>query len=75
MNIIPRLLVVFGVILVVLGVAWYILGDALPIGKLPRDYMIQKANTTIFILIGTSIVVSLGITLVFLILRLLGGLE
>jgi len=57
-----RLLLVIGLVLVVVG-GLAALGVRLPFGRLPGDIAIQGERGSIFIPIGTMIVVSLGLTL------------
>jgi len=72
MEAVPRLLILFGVILLGLGLLWHYFGDALPIGKLPGDYVIQKGGATIYLPLGTCIALSIVISVVFYVIRGLG---
>lgn len=57
-----RLLIVFGVVLVVVGAA-LLLGPKIPmIGKLPGDFVFRSDGTTIYLPLATSIVLSLVLT-------------
>ena len=57
-------LVVLGVVLVVVGLV-IVAGDRIPIlGHLPGDIVIQRDNVTIFIPLGTMLVVSVVVSLV-----------
>ena len=61
---IGRILLVVGVVLVVIG-GLAVLGVRLPFGRLPGDIVIQGERGTIYIPLGTMLVVSLVLTVVF----------
>ena len=56
---IGKLLIVGGVVLVVLGIGWY-----LGLGRLPGDITVKNGNFTFYFPIVTSIIVSVVLTLV-----------
>ena len=60
-----RLLVIMGVVLALLGVL-LVLGPRLPfrLGRLPLDFQFQRDNFRLFFPLGTSIVLSLLLTLI-----------
>lgn len=61
-----RMLILMGVVIVVVGLL-LTLGPRLPfrIGRLPLDIHIQRDNFNFYFPLGTSILVSLVLTLVF----------
>jgi len=59
-----RILVVIGLVLVVVG-GLAVLGVRLPFGRLPGDIVIQGDRGTIYIPLGTMLVVSVVLTVVF----------
>jgi len=59
-----RILVVIGIVLVVVG-GLAMLGVRLPFGRLPGDIVIQGERGTIYIPLGTMLVVSVVLTIVF----------
>ena len=65
-----RLLLVMGGVLALLGVI-FMLGPRLPfrIGRLPLDFHYQRDNFSFYFPLGTSILVSVVLTLVFRLLR------
>lgn len=65
-----RILVLMGVVIVLLGL-FLMLGPRLPfrIGRLPLDFHIQRDNFSFYFPLGTSILISLVLTLI---LSLLG---
>jgi hypothetical protein len=67
-----RLLVIFGVALVVIGGIVMLLGrTGLPLGRLPGDILYRGKNTTFYFPLATSIVVSVVLSaILFLISRL-----
>ena len=63
---IGRLLLVLGLLLAALGVLLS-LGSKLPfrLGRLPGDIVIKRDNFTFFLPLATSLLVSLGLSLLF----------
>jgi hypothetical protein len=61
---IGRVLLIIGLVLVVVG-GLAVLGVRLPIGRLPGDIAIEGDRGGIYIPLGTMIVVSLLLTLIF----------
>jgi hypothetical protein len=54
-----KLLVFFGALLVVAGIALMLLGRMnLPLGRLPGDFLYRGKNTTVYFPLATSVVVS-----------------
>jgi hypothetical protein len=59
-----RLLVVFGLVMLVAGLVIIALGRAhLPLGRLPGDIVYRGKNTTVYFPIVTSILLSVGLSL------------
>ena len=58
-----RFLVVLGIILVIVGVLWPWLGK-LGLGRLPGDIWIERENLTVVIPLGTSLAISVVLSLV-----------
>lgn len=58
-----RFLITFGIALVVIGLLWPLIGK-LGLGRLPGDIVIEREHFRLYIPLGTSIVVSLLLTLV-----------
>ncbi len=64
MNELGRALVVLGVVIVVVGLG-LVFFDRVPwIGRLPGDIHVERGNWTFYVPIGTSILVSILLTLV-----------
>jgi len=60
-----RLLIVLGIVLVVVGIALS-LGPRIPwLGRLPGDFSFGGGNWKVYVPLGTSILVSLLLTLLF----------
>lgn len=72
MNAIPKMLVVLGIILIVIGLVWMAVGRFLPLGRLPGDIVIEKENVKFYFPIVTCIVISLVLTLIGYVIRLFG---
>ena len=64
-----KLLVISGILLVVVGLA-FMFGDRVPyIGRLPGDILIRKERVSFYFPITTSIIVSIILTILFSIFR------
>lgn len=61
-----KLLIVAGLVIAGLGV---LLSFGLPLGRLPGDFVVRRGNATFDFPLGTSILVSVVLTLVFALLR------
>jgi hypothetical protein len=61
-----RLLVVMGIVIVLVGFL-LMLGPKLPfrLGRLPLDFHYQRGNFNLYFPLGTSILISLLLTLIF----------
>lgn len=64
MNDVGRLLVVFGLVIVAAGVLLLLIGRVPWLGRLPGDIHIQRGNWTFYVPLGTSILLSLVLSLV-----------
>jgi hypothetical protein len=53
-----RFLIIFGVLLVVIGLMWPLLSN-LGLGRLPGDIVVERGNVTFYFPIVTSLLVSL----------------
>jgi hypothetical protein len=62
---IGKLLIVFGVLIAVVGVAIVVAGRLPWIGRLPGDIYVRRGSFTFYFPLATSILVSLALTLVF----------
>ena len=63
-----KALIVVGIAIVLLGLAWPWLGN-LPFGRLPGDIVVRRENFTLYLPITTMIVVSLVLSVLVWILR------
>ncbi len=63
-----RLLVTLGIVLVVVGLAWPLLGK-LGLGRLPGDIHIQREGFSFYFPITTGLIVSAIVSLVLWLLR------
>ncbi|AXF58065.1 DUF2905 domain-containing protein [Salicibibacter kimchii] len=64
----PRWLIIIGIVLIAIGLLWQVGGRFLPIGRLPGDFLFKGENTTVYIPIMTSIIISVVLSLIFLII-------
>jgi hypothetical protein len=59
-----KLLVIFGAMLTVAGVAVMVLGRMhIPLGRLPGDFLYRGKNTTVYFPLATSLVVSVVLSI------------
>lgn len=61
-----KLLIVIGLVIAGLGL---LVSIGLPLGRLPGDIVIRRDNFTFYFPLGTSILVSVVLTLLFMFLR------
>ena len=58
-----RLLIIFGLVLVAVGVLWPVIAK-LGLGRLPGDLVIERDNFRLYIPIATSLLISLLLSVV-----------
>jgi hypothetical protein len=59
-----KILVLFGAILVVAGIAMMLLGRMnFPLGRLPGDFLYRGKSTTVYFPLATSVVVSVVLSI------------
>lgn len=63
-----RVLIVVGIILIIIGVAWPLL-QKLGLGRLPGDISIERDGFRFYFPITTSIIISLLLTFIFWLFR------
>jgi len=68
MNEIGKFLIIVGLLILVLGLLLTFAGKIPFIGKLPGDIMIQKRNFVFYFPLGTSILLSIILSLIFYLL-------
>ncbi len=69
-----RTLMIIGALLLLAGGVLWLVERYLPgLGRLPGDIVIQRGNFTFFFPLMTSILLSLGLTLLLWLLRKFGG--
>ncbi|MEE2975164.1 MAG: DUF2905 domain-containing protein [Thermodesulfobacteriota bacterium] len=64
---ISKLIIIFGIILILVGISYEFISIFLS-KKIPLDFKIERENFTIFIPIGTSIIISIALSVVFYLL-------
>ncbi|WP_060665162.1 DUF2905 domain-containing protein [Bacillus sp. CHD6a] len=55
----PKMLMVIGAVLLIIGFLWQV------VGKIPGDIVVKKGNVTFFFPIVTSIIISIVLSLIF----------
>lgn len=68
MNEIGKFLIILGAVIIVLGALLTFAGKIPFIGKLPGDIVIQKRNFVLYFPLGTSILLSIILSLIFYLL-------
>ena len=63
-----RTLIVIGVILVVIGLLWPLLGR-LPFGRLPGDLMVDRGNFRLYVPVTSMLLVSAVVSVLLWLLR------
>ncbi|WP_062049720.1 DUF2905 domain-containing protein [Bacillus sp. JCM 19034] len=64
-----KVLIGLGVLFIIIGLLWLVIDRFIPLGKLPGDIMIRRENMTFYFPIMTSIIVSIILSLIFLLFR------
>ena len=65
---VSRLLVIFGLALVALGLLWPVM-DKIGLGRLPGDIVIERDNFRLYIPLATSLLVSVVLSLLLWLLN------
>jgi hypothetical protein len=66
---IGKLLLIFGVVMIVIGALFALSGKIPWIGRLPGDVIIRKKTFTFYFPLATSILLSLIVTFIFWLIR------
>ncbi len=69
MSDLARTLIVLGVLLVVVGLALLLVPKIPGLGKLPGDLVIKRENFTFYFPLGTCILISVILSLIFWLFR------
>jgi len=65
MEFFGKILILFGILLVILGTIFSFFGKIPYLGKLPGDIYIKKENFTFYFPLGTCILISIVLSLIF----------
>lgn len=63
-----RFLIILGIVLVMAGLLWPVL-HRLGLGRLPGDIVIERENIRLYIPLGTSLLASIALSLIFWLLN------
>ncbi|GAC42523.1 DUF2905 domain-containing protein [Paenibacillus popilliae] len=55
----PKLLIGAGIVLIVVGLLWAVLGRWIPFGRLPGDIVVKNRGSTFYFPIVTCIIISI----------------
>jgi hypothetical protein len=69
-NPVAKMLIVFGVVLIVIGLLWQVGGRFLHLGRLPGDIVVERENFRFYFPIVSSILISVILSLIFYLFRL-----
>lgn len=69
MQPVAKWLITIGVVLIIIGVVWQLLGRFIPFGRLPGDIVINRENVKVFFPITTMIIISILLSLLFSLTR------
>jgi hypothetical protein len=67
MNIFGKMFIILGLVFIFLGILFS--GKLAPLGRLPGDILIEKGNFRFYFPITSSLLISLIISLIFIILK------
>jgi hypothetical protein len=70
MNNVPKFLIGIGVILIIVGLIWMLLGRFINLGRLPGDVAIEKGSFKFYFPIVTCILISVVLSVISYIIRL-----
>lgn len=69
MNIAPKMLIIGGIVLLVIGLLWLLGGRFLSFGRLPGDVVVEKENFIFYFPIVTCIALSVIVSLLLFVVR------
>ncbi|WP_078390853.1 DUF2905 domain-containing protein [Shouchella patagoniensis] len=64
-----KTLVIVGVVLIIIGVLWQLLGRLIPLGRLPGDLFFKNGQVSFYFPIVTCIVISIVLSILFSLFR------
>ena len=64
----PKLLIMTGAVLILVGVAWLV-GERFGLGRLPGDFRFEIGSTQVYVPLATSLLLSIGLSLVLWLLN------
>jgi uncharacterized membrane protein affecting hemolysin expression len=68
-NMLGKMLLLFGVVLIILGAIFLLVGKLPFSGRLPGDIVIQRKNMVFYFPLGLSILISIVLTIIFRIFK------
>ncbi|CAM4491532.1 DUF2905 domain-containing protein [Paenibacillus phoenicis] len=69
MSNVPKILIVAGAVLIVIGLLWMFLGRFLQLGRLPGDIAVERGNFRFYFPIVTCIVLSVVFSIIMAVIR------
>lgn len=65
MHPVAKWLIIAGVLLIIVGVVWQLVGRFIPLGRLPGDIVVERENVRIYFPIVTMIIISVVLSIIF----------
>lgn len=69
MSNVPKILIVAGAVLIVIGLLWMFLGRFVQLGRLPGDISVERGNFRFYFPIVTCIVLSVVFSIIMAVIR------
>ncbi|EES74791.1 DUF2905 domain-containing protein [Paenibacillus sp. MB22_1] len=69
MSNVPKILIVAGAVLIVIGLLWMFLGRFVQLGRLPGDIAVERGNFRFYFPIVTCIVLSVVFSIIMAVIR------
>ncbi|WP_068786430.1 DUF2905 domain-containing protein [Paenibacillus phocaensis] len=69
MGNVPKMLIMAGAVLILIGLVWMLLGRFVQLGRLPGDIAVERGNFRFYFPIVTCIVISVVFSLILGVIR------
>lgn len=69
MGNVPKMLIMAGAVLILIGLIWMLLGRFVQLGRLPGDIAVERGNFRFYFPIVTCIVISVVFSLILAVIR------
>ena len=72
MQSVPKLLIIAGIVLIIIGLLWHFGARFIPLGKLPGDIVVEKENFRFYFPVVSCIVISILLSFILWLIRYFG---